>query len=102
MYLNPRLAVLVTFALVWSARAEVTLQEYPVPRGHGIHDVWADPAPNGPVYISAQRSGHLGILDPNSGKIESVALGRGSSPHGVTLDRAAAPVPTAGGPHGLV
>jgi len=73
-----------------------------VPRGHGIHDVWADPAPNGPVYISAQGSGHLGILDPQSGKIEFVALGRGSSPHGVTLDRDGAPFLTDGGQNAIV
>ena len=77
------------FALVISlpALAQVTVQEYPVPKGHGIHDVWADAAPNGPVWFSAQGSGHLGILDPKSGKVEFVALatGRnsGSSPHGV-------------------
>jgi len=65
------------------AWAQVTVQEYPVPKGHTIHDVWADAAPNGPVYFSAQGSGHLGILDPKSGKVEFVALGRGSSPHGV-------------------
>ena len=65
------------------AMAQVTVQEYPVPRGHGIHDLWADAAPNGPVWFSAQGSGSLGILDPKSGKVEFVALGRGSSPHGV-------------------
>src|SRR4051794_9793772 len=67
--------------------AQVTVQEYTVPSGHGIHDVWADPAPNGPVWISAQGSGHLGILDPKSGKVEFASLGRGSSPHGVTSDK---------------
>jgi len=63
--------------------AQVSVQEYPVPRGHGVHDVWADPAPDGPVWISAQGSGHLGILDPKSGRIEFVPLGSGSAPHGV-------------------
>ena len=65
------------------ARAEVSVQEYPIPRGLFAHDVWADPRPGGPVYFSAQRSGELGILDPKTGKVETVALGRGSSPHGV-------------------
>ena len=88
MYLNHALAWL---ALLGAsiAHAQVTVQEYTVPKGHGIHDVWADPSPDGPVYISAQGSGHLGILDPKSGKVEFVALatGRtaGSSPHGVIV-----------------
>jgi virginiamycin B lyase len=47
----------------------------------GIHDV--APAPDGGVWFSAQRSGHLGWFDPASGKVELVALGAGSSPHGV-------------------
>jgi virginiamycin B lyase len=42
--------------------AQVTVQEYPLPSGVGVHDVWADAAPGGPVWFSAQRSGHLGIL----------------------------------------
>ena len=55
----------------------------------GIHDV--APAPDGGVWFSAQRSGHLGWFDPASGKVELVALGAGSSPHGVIQgpDRAA-------------
>jgi virginiamycin B lyase len=55
----------------------VSVQEYPLPRGHRVHDVWADPAPDGPVWFSAQGSGHLGILDPKSGKVELVAGGGG-------------------------
>jgi virginiamycin B lyase len=47
----------------------------------GIHDV--APAPDGGVWFSAQASGHLGWFDPGSGRTELVALGRGSSPHGV-------------------
>ena len=76
------------FALLFvtaPALAQVTVQESPLPKGHHVHDVWADPAPNGPVYFSAQGSGHLGILNPQSGKVELVALGRGSAPHGVVL-----------------
>jgi virginiamycin B lyase len=65
--------------------AQVAVQEYPIPRGLYAHDVWADPAPGGPVYFSAQRSGDLGILDPKTGKVETVALGSGASPHGVTM-----------------
>src|SRR5687767_2670355 len=47
----------------------------------GIHDV--APAPDGGVWFSAQRSGHLGWFDPKSGKTELIPLGFGSRPHGV-------------------
>ncbi|HUP30786.1 MAG TPA: hypothetical protein VM122_11470 [Usitatibacter sp.] len=47
----------------------------------GIHDV--APAPDGGVWFTAQRSGHLGYFDPRSGKTELIPLGKGSSPHGV-------------------
>src|SRR5438105_672609 len=82
--------------------AQVTVQEYPIPRGLYAHDVWADAAPGGPVYFSAQRSGHLGILDPKSGKVETVALGSGSSPHGVIAADDGAPFLTDGGQNAMV
>jgi virginiamycin B lyase len=63
--------------------APLKLQSWPLatPRATGIHDV--APAPDGGVWFSAQRSGHLGWFDPRTGKTELVALGGGSSPHGV-------------------
>src|ERR1044072_9244524 len=82
--------------------AQVTVQEYPVPRGHRVHDVWADAAPNGPVWISAQGSGHLGILDPKSGKVDFVSLGSGSSPHGVVGAADGSPWLTDGGQNAMV
>src|ERR1044072_7683790 len=82
--------------------AQVTVQEYPVPRGHRVHDVWADAAPDGPIWISAQGSGHLGILDPKSGKFEFVKLGAGSSPHGVVAGDDGAPFLTDGGQNAIV
>jgi len=59
------------------------------PSRTGIHDV--APAPDGGVWFTAQRSGHLGWFDPKSGRVELIALGRDSSPHGVIQgpDRAA-------------
>jgi virginiamycin B lyase len=103
MYLNPR-AFTLAACLAWPviSPAQVTVQEYAVPPGHGIHDVWADPAPDGPIYISAQGSGHLGILDPKSGKIDFIALGRGSSPHGVIADSDGAPFLADGGQNAIV
>lgn len=69
----------------------VRMQSWPLatPRPTGIHDV--APAPDGGVWYTAQRSGHLGWFDPKSGRSELIALGGGSSPHGVIQgpDRAA-------------
>ena len=60
-----------------------TMQSWPLktPSRTGIHDV--APAPDGGVWFTAQRSGHLGWFDPKTGNTELIALGRGSSPHGV-------------------
>src|SRR5262245_4570521 len=85
-----------------TATAQVRVQEYPVPGGHRVHDVWADASPNGPIWISAQASGHLGSLDPRSGKFEFVKLGTGSSPHGVIAADDGAPWLTDGGQNAIV
>ena len=37
------------------------------------------------VWYTAQRTGHLGRLDPRTGKVEEIPLGRGSAPHGVIV-----------------
>src|SRR5947199_9288017 len=100
MYLKA--CIIASLLCAASANAQVTVQEYPVPRGHGIHDVWADAAPDGPVWFSAQGSGHLGILDPKTGKVEFVALGSGSSPHGVIAAGDGAPWLTDGGQNAIV
>jgi virginiamycin B lyase len=90
------------FVLPLTSAAQVSVQEYPIPRGHRVHDVWADAKPGGPVWFSAQGSGHLGILDPQSGKVEFVPLGSGSSPHGVVAAADGAPWLTDGGQNAIV
>jgi virginiamycin B lyase len=85
-----------------AAGAQVTVQEYPLPPRVGAHDVWADPAPGGPVWFSAQRSGELGRLDPSSGKVEMIPLGSRSSPHGVILGADGAPWLTDSGQNAIV
>ena len=59
------------------------LHSWPVNAGRttGIHDL--APAPDGGIWFTAQRSGHLGYFDPKTGKSELIPLGAGSSPHGV-------------------
>jgi virginiamycin B lyase len=85
-----------------TAGAQVAVQEYSLPPRVGAHDVWADPAPGGPVWFSGQRSGELGRLDPASGKVEMIPLGAGSSPHGVILDANGAPWLTDSGQNAIV
>ena len=70
-------------ALPATAQNTRTTQSWPLvtPRPTGIHDVAT--APDGGVWFTAQRSGHLGWFDPAGGRTELVALGAGSAPHGV-------------------
>jgi virginiamycin B lyase len=96
------LATLVLALAASAAGAQVTVQEYPLPARVGAHDVWADPAPGGPVWFSAQRSGELGRLDPKTGKVEMIPLGSRSSPHGVILGVDGAPWLTDSGQNAIV
>jgi len=82
--------------------AQVTVQEYPLPPRLRVHDVWADPAPGGPVWFSAQRSGQLGRLDPKTGAVDLIPLGPDSAPHGVILDQDGVPWLTDGGQNAIV
>lgn len=69
-------------------------------RRTGIHDL--APAPDGGVWFTAQVSGHLGWFDPKSGRTELLALGAGSSPHGVIQGPDKAAWITDGGQNALV
>ncbi len=98
-----KIPVILCLALAAGAAvAQVSVQEYALPARVGVHDVWADPAPGGPVWFSAQRSGELGRLDPKTGKVEMIPLGAGSSPHGVILAADGAPWLTDGGRNAIV
>ena len=75
-------------AAAWPASAQspagrMTSWPLNTPDRTGIHDV--APAPDGGVWYTAQRSGHLGWFDPKTGRSELIALGMGSRPHGVTF-----------------
>jgi virginiamycin B lyase len=75
--------------------AAVKLIEFPVGRGQGPHDV--APATDGGVWYTAQRTGELGHLDPQTGATRMVKLGAGSAPHGVIVGPDGAPWVTDGG-----
>ena len=85
------LALAAPMALMASAAQAAEVSYYAVPRGARPHDVAPDPKPGGPVWYTAQGQGALGRLDPASGKAEQIALGEGSSPHGVIVGPDGAP-----------
>lgn len=89
------------FACVPSLGACVAATYFDVRHGSGPHDVAPSPG-GGPVYYTAQRTGHLGILDPGTGKLVEVALGKGSAPHGVLVGPDRAPWVTDGGLNAIV
>jgi virginiamycin B lyase len=78
-----------------------TLQEYPVPPGSHPHDVAPD-SNGGPVWYTAQATGELGRLDPDTGETRHIALGQGSSPHGVIVGPDGAPWITDSGLNAIV
>jgi virginiamycin B lyase len=65
------------------------VRTFPVPDGSRPHDV--APAPDGSVWYTAQAVGRLGRLDPRTGRVTEVDLGRGSAPHGVIVGPDGAP-----------
>ena len=84
-----------------AGHAEVRIQTYELPKGGGSpHDVAV--GADGIVWYTAQRDGKLGRLDPTSGKVDLVSLGRGAAPHGVVIGPDGAPWVTEGGTNAIV
>jgi virginiamycin B lyase len=83
-----------------TGNADYTIQEYPVPAGSHPHDV--APAPDGSVWYTAQATGELGRLHPETGETVHIPLGSGSSPHGVILGPDGAPWITDSGLNAIV
>jgi virginiamycin B lyase len=79
-----------------------TQRHFALPSGAGPHDVFPAPAVGGPVYYTAQQTGRLGILHPASGKVQEIALGEGSAPHGVIVGPDGAAWITDGGQNAIV
>src|SRR5881227_4060291 len=99
---STKLFLAALLALPLAGQAQVSVQEYPIPHGLFAHDLWADPAAGGPVYFSAQSGGKLGILDPKTGKVDTVPLGSGSAPHGVIMSQDGGVWLTDGGQNAIV
>ncbi len=76
------------------------LETFDVPAGSRPHDV--APAADGGVWYTAQGSGELGHLDPDTGETRHVDLGEGSAPHGVIVGPDDAPWITDGGLNAIV
>jgi len=58
-----------------------SVETYEVPAGTQPHDV--APAADGGIWYTAQATGRLGWLDPETGEVREIPLGAGSAPHGV-------------------
>jgi virginiamycin B lyase len=80
--------------------AELVVERFPVPAGSRPHDV--APADDGTVWYTAQNTGRLGRLDPESGEVSEIPLGAGSRPHGVIVGPDGAPWITDGGLNAIV
>jgi virginiamycin B lyase len=100
---SPRVAATVSAAASASAEPPQTtfsVATYPLPSGSHPHDV--APATDGGIWYTAQGSGELGWLDPESGEVREVALGTGSAPHGVIVGPDGAPWITDSGLNAIV
>lgn len=80
--------------------SDLVVETFPVPAGSRPHDV--APAADGGVWYTAQNSGELGWLDPDTGEIVEVPLGGGSRPHGVIVDDEGTAWVTDGGLNAIV
>jgi virginiamycin B lyase len=92
----------VLIALAASVASAQTPTYFAVTSGAHPHDVAATREAGGLVYYTAQMTGKLGILDPATGKVEEIPLGRNSAPHGVVVGPDGAPWITDGGQNAIV
>ena len=97
-----RMLAALALVLCTSAATAETVTYFPVVRGARPHDVAASRETGGPVYYTAQATGKLGILDPGSGSVSEIPLGRNSAPHGVVVGPDGAPWITDGGQNAIV
>ena len=93
------LALIVVAAVSSTSHAQQS-KYYELPKGDYPHDVAV--GPNGEVWYAGQRLGIAGHLDPTTGKIERIPLGKNSAPHGVIVGPDGAPWFTDGGQNAIV
>lgn len=99
---RPAVTVVVVAALALAGAASAQAVDYfAVPPGSHPHDV-APAAEGSGVWFTAQRSGHLGLLDPETGETRLVPLGDRSRPHGVIVGPDGAAWVTDGGLNAIV
>jgi virginiamycin B lyase len=95
---------LVLALVVVAAASSTTLAQqsmyYELPKGDYPHDVAV--GPNGEVWYAGQKLGIAGRLDPATGKLDRIALGKNSAPHGVIVGPDGAPWFTDGGQNAIV
>lgn len=91
---------LIALSIVAAPAAAQSVRYYDLPSRSGPHDV--APAPDGTVWYTAQRTGRLGRLDPRTGKVDEIPLGRLSAPHGVIVGPDGAAWVTDGGQNAIV
>ncbi len=84
-----------TIAFAAGALASDRVSYFPVKQGSRPHDVAV--GADGKVWYSGQGNGTLGLVDPKTGKDESIPIGTGSSPHGVIVGPDGSPWLTDGG-----
>src|SRR6266705_975169 len=94
------LALLATLLLLGAPASAADVAYYDLPAGAFPHDV--TPAADGSVWYTDQHQGRLGKLDPKSGKVEQIPLGRGSAPHGIVTASDGAAWVTDGGQNAIV
>ncbi len=82
-----------TTALTTRSPELLEIEVFPVPSGSHPHDV--APAADGGVWYTAQATGELGWLDPETGMTRHIDLGPNSGPHGVIVDSDGSPWVTA-------
>ncbi|RDV04876.1 Vgb family protein [Undibacter mobilis] len=91
-------AVMVAIAAGPAMAAQISY--FDVVKGAHPHDV--APAPDGTVWYTAQHQGALGVLDPKTGAVTQVPLGKDSAPHGVIVGPDHAAWITDGGQNAIV